>query len=143
MVQPTFLYELMWNLLIVAMLVLVDRQFRIGHGRLFALYVAGYCLGRFGIELLRDDHATHIAGIRINTFTAAIVFLLAVGYFMLARRGREGLDELSPAADRAGDVTAEFGGGENQPDASDDPRGPREHGRVRTRIVRHRPQDGA
>ncbi len=56
-VQPTFLYELLWNVLIVVLLVVVDRRFRIGHGRLFALYIAGYCLGRFFIEMLRDDRA--------------------------------------------------------------------------------------
>ena len=74
-VHPTFLYEMLWNLLIVVVLVLVDRRFRIGHGRLFALYVAGYCLGRFFVELMRDDYATHIAGIRINSFTSTIVFV--------------------------------------------------------------------
>ncbi|BDH57851.1 hypothetical protein MTP03_27900 [Tsukamurella sp. PLM1] len=88
-VQPTFLYELVWNLLVAAFLVIVDRRFRIGHGRLFALYVAGYCLGRFFIELMRDDHATLILGVRINVFTAAIVFAGALAYFFLAAKGRE------------------------------------------------------
>lgn len=109
-VQPTFVYELLWNLLIVAVLVLVDRHFRIGHGRLFALYIASYCLGRFGIELLRDDHATHIAGIRINSFTSAIVFVMAVGYVVFARRGREDPDEIASPIRRAGDVPAASGG---------------------------------
>lgn len=97
-VHPTFLYELLWNLLIAALLVVVDRRFRIGHGRLFALYVAGYCVGRFGIELMRTDHATLIAGVRINVFTAAIVFALAVAYVVLAKKGREqGLEVYRPA----------------------------------------------
>src|SRR6476620_3624346 len=39
-VQPTFLYELLWNLLVFALLIYLDRRFTIGHGRLFALYVA-------------------------------------------------------------------------------------------------------
>ncbi len=91
-VHPTFLYELLWNLLIVVLLVVVDRYFRIGHGRLFALYVAGYCLGRFFVELLRDDRAAvanDIAGIRPNLFTASLVFLAAVVYFVVATKGRE------------------------------------------------------
>ena len=88
-VQPTFLYELIWNLLVAAFLVIVDRRFRIGYGRLFALYVAGYCLGRFFIELMRDDHATLIFGVRINVFTAALVFAGAIAYFLLAPKGRE------------------------------------------------------
>ncbi len=88
-VQPTFLYELLWNVLVFVVLIYVDRRFKIGHGRLFALYVAGYCVGRFCVELLRDDAATHIAGIRINSFTATFVFIGAVVYIMVAPKGRE------------------------------------------------------
>ena len=50
--HPTFLYELLWNIVVFATLIYIDRRFRIGHGRLFALYVAGYCLGRFFVELM-------------------------------------------------------------------------------------------
>lgn len=88
-VQPTFLYELLWNLAIVALLVWVDRRFRIGHGRLFALYVAGYTAGRFWIELLRDDYATEVLGLRVNTITSVVVFACAVAYILLATKGRE------------------------------------------------------
>ena len=97
-VQPTFLYELLWNLLVFALLIFLDRRFTIGHGRLFALYVAGYCVGRFCIELLRDDTATHIAGIRINSFTSTFVFIGAVVYLILAPKGREDPATLSGSA---------------------------------------------
>lgn len=92
-VQPTFLYELVWNILVFVALLYLDRRFQLGHGRLFASYVAGYCVGRFCIELLRDDTATHIAGIRINSFTSTFVFIGAVVYIILAPKGRE--DRLS------------------------------------------------
>ncbi|WP_245663795.1 prolipoprotein diacylglyceryl transferase [Nocardia arthritidis] len=97
-VHPTFLYELLWNVLVVVLLVYVDKRFRIGHGRLFALYVAGYCFGRFFIELMRADEATKIAGIRINSFTSAVVFLAAIAYFVFATKGRETPEQLQPAA---------------------------------------------
>ncbi|MGW4718598.1 prolipoprotein diacylglyceryl transferase [Nocardia sp. NPDC004260] len=97
-VHPTFLYELLWNLLVVVLLVYVDRRFRIGHGRLFALYVAGYCFGRFFVELMRADEATKIAGIRINSFTSALVFLAAIAYFVFATKGRETPEQLQPGA---------------------------------------------
>lgn len=51
--------------------------------------MALYCVGRFGVELMRDDTATHIAGIRINSFTSTFVFLGAVVYMVLAKKGRE------------------------------------------------------
>ena len=89
LVHPTFLYELLWNLLVFVVLIYVDRRFKFGHGRLFALYVAGYCLGRFWIELLRVDDATLIEGVRINSFTATFVFIGAVVYIMAAPKGRE------------------------------------------------------
>ena len=88
-VQPTFLYELIWNLLVFVALIYVDRRYKLGHGRLFAVYVAAYCIGRFCVELLRDDAATHIAGIRINSFTSTFVFIGAVVYIILAPKGRE------------------------------------------------------
>ena len=69
--HPTFLYELLWNLLVAALVVWADRRFRLGHGRAFAVYVAGYTLGRFFIELMRTDPATRVFGdIRINVLVA-------------------------------------------------------------------------
>lgn len=114
-VHPTFLYELLWSLAVVVVLVIVDKRFSIGHGRLFALYVAGYCAGRFWVELMRDDYATHIAGIRINSFTSSIVFVLAVAYVVLAKKGREepstlvskGAEEENAATDETADDAAE------------------------------------
>jgi prolipoprotein diacylglyceryl transferase len=91
--QPTFLYELLWNLAAAAFVVWADRRFRLGHGRAFALYVASYCAGRLWIEMLRTDPAEHFFGVRLNVFTAIIVGLLAVGYFVAMRgRPREVLD---------------------------------------------------
>ncbi|BBZ69283.1 hypothetical protein MPRS_03760 [Mycobacterium paraseoulense] len=106
-VQPTFLYELIWNVLVFALLIYADRRFTLGHGRLFALYVAAYCVGRFGVELLRDDTATHIAGIRINSFTSTFVFIGAVVYLMVAPKGREDPESLRGTEQHAEEEPAE------------------------------------
>lgn len=98
-VHPTFLYEIIWNLLIVVLLVQLDKRYRIGHGRLFALYVAGYSFGRFFVELMRSDEATQILGIRINSFTSVLVFLGAMAYFALATKGRETPEQLQPGGE--------------------------------------------
>lgn len=84
-VHPTFLYELIWNLLVALLVVWADRQFRLGHGRAFALYVAGYTAGRFWIEFMRTDEANHILGLRVNTWTSMVVFAGAVVFIALAR----------------------------------------------------------
>jgi prolipoprotein diacylglyceryl transferase len=98
-VHPTFLYELLWNLLVFVLLLYIDRRFKIGHGRLFATYVAAYCVGRFWVELMRDDVASQIAGIRVNSFTSTFVFIGAVVYIILAPKGREDPDTLRGNAD--------------------------------------------
>ncbi|NIJ11155.1 prolipoprotein diacylglyceryl transferase [Saccharomonospora amisosensis] len=84
-VHPTFLYELLWNLGVALLVVWADRRFRLGHGRAFALYVAGYTAGRFWIELMRTDPANEILGLRVNVWTSMLVFAGAVAYFVLAR----------------------------------------------------------
>ncbi len=92
-VQPTFLYEMIWNLLVAVLVVWADRRFRLGHGRAFALYVAGYCVGRFAIELLRTDPATTVFGdVRINVVVSVVVFAGAALYVAFGKRGREVLE---------------------------------------------------
>ncbi|AZA11722.1 Prolipoprotein diacylglyceryl transferase [Corynebacterium gerontici] len=93
-VHPTFLYELLWNLLVFAFLLWADRRFKLGHGRVFALYVAGYCLGRFFIEHVRVDEATLIFGERVNVVVSAVVFLVALIVFFLLPKGRESKAEV-------------------------------------------------
>ncbi len=104
-VHPTFLYELLWNLGVVVLVVWADRRFRLGHGRAFALYVAGYTVGRFWIELMRTDPATIVFGQRINVITSAVVFLGAVAYLLLARRGREDPETLRGRAPDSAEQT--------------------------------------
>ena len=88
--QPTFLYEILWNCGVALVVVLADKRFRLGGGRAFAVYVAGYTLGRTWIEMLRIDPANHIFGLRINVFTSVIVFLGAVVFLILRRQPRPG-----------------------------------------------------
>ena len=85
-VHPTFLYELIWNLLIALVVVWADRKFKLGHGRAFALYVAGYTVGRCWIELMRTDTANHILGLRVNVWTSILLFVGAMAYFVVAAK---------------------------------------------------------
>ncbi|MGV9917063.1 prolipoprotein diacylglyceryl transferase [Streptomyces cellulosae] len=88
--HPTFLYESLWCIGVALLVIWADRRFSLGHGRAFALYVAGYCAGRFWIEYMRVDEAHHILGLRLNNWTAVLVFLLAVLYIVLSARKRPG-----------------------------------------------------
>lgn len=86
-VHPTFLYEALWNVAVCVFLIWADKKFQMGRGRVFGLYVASYMLGRFMVELMRDDAATMVWGLRINTITSTVFFLLAV-LFLVVRKGR-------------------------------------------------------
>ena len=101
--QPTFGYELLWNLAAAAVVVWADRRFQLSHGRAFALYVAAYCLGRGWIEMLRIDTAERFFGVRLNVFTAVVVGVAAVADLVWQRgRPREQLtrgDEFRARAD--------------------------------------------
>ena len=85
--QPTFLYELLWNLAVLAALLWVGRRFRIRPPALFCLYVALYTFGRFFVELLRIDPAHHVAGLRLNAWVSILVFAAAAGVFVRVQRG--------------------------------------------------------
>jgi prolipoprotein diacylglyceryl transferase len=86
--QPTFLYESIWDLGVAALVFVLDRKYKFGRGRAFALYVMAYTAGRFWIEMLRVDEANKFFGIRLNVFTAALLFVLAAIYFVVVRGPR-------------------------------------------------------
>ncbi|HEY7222805.1 MAG TPA: prolipoprotein diacylglyceryl transferase [Micromonosporaceae bacterium] len=80
--HPTFLYELLWDLGVAVLVYLVDRRYRLGRGRAFALYVAAYTVGRFWIEALRIDTANHFLGVRLNDWVSLLVLAGAVAYLV-------------------------------------------------------------
>lgn len=92
--QPTFLYESLWLLAMVLVLVWADKRFRMGHGRVFALYVLLYCVGRFWIEGLRIDEANVLLGLRLNEWTSILVGLGALIYLIVSARLRPGPDDI-------------------------------------------------
>jgi len=109
--HPTFLYEAIWDLATALVVFLLDRRFKFGRGRAFALYVMAYTAGRFWIELLRVDEANRFFGVRLNVFTSVLVFLAALIYFLVVKGPREYVvpidapeTEPEPAAD--GEVSA-------------------------------------
>jgi prolipoprotein diacylglyceryl transferase len=99
--HPTFLYELTWDLVGVALLIYVGRRFRIRAPALFALYVSYYCFGRFFEELLRVDPSHEFLGLRLNAWVSIVVFCCSTAFFLwwqvLRRRGD---DEPRPARTR-------------------------------------------
>ena len=97
--HPTFLYESLWCLGVAVVVVWADRRWRMGHARVFALYVMLYAIGRGWIESLRIDEAHHFFGIRLNVFTAIVVVVGALIYLVVSsivRPGRETPEQVDP-----------------------------------------------
>jgi prolipoprotein diacylglyceryl transferase len=93
--HPTFLYEFLWCLAAFAVVVWADRRFRLGHGRVVALYVMVYTLGRGWIEMLRIDDVQlqNVLGLRLNVWTSIILFVAAATYFVVVGRRHPGREE--------------------------------------------------
>jgi prolipoprotein diacylglyceryltransferase len=85
---------MLWNLAAAALLVWLDRRFRLGHGKVFALYVLLYTAGRFWIEALRIDTVNEIGGFRLNNYTALIGFIVALIWLIWLIRNRPGREEV-------------------------------------------------
>ncbi len=119
--HPTFLYEIVWNLLAAVFLIWAERRFRLGHGRVFWLYVMSYTLGRVWIEMLRVDEAEMVLGLRLNVWTSILVFLVAAALFVWLRRRRDepdpihlpgrGLDDVAGATSAPVESSAPDDGG--------------------------------
>ena len=88
--HPAFAYEAIWDVGTAAVLIWADRRWKLGHGRVFALYVVLYTAGRAWIEALRIDPANHILGLRLNLWTSAVLFVGAVAYLVISARRRPG-----------------------------------------------------
>jgi prolipoprotein diacylglyceryl transferase len=86
--HPTFLYESLACLAIAGLLVWAERRFHFRRGQTMAAYVVLYTTVRFFIEtFLRIDVANEILGLRVNTWTSALGFVLGVVWFVwLGRR---------------------------------------------------------
>jgi prolipoprotein diacylglyceryl transferase len=92
--QPTFLYEVIWDLALAAALVWLGHHRRIRPPGLFALYVAGYSAFRIFEETLRIDSSEHILGLRLNFFVALIGTIAGLAWFAVNQRRPD-----PPAAD--------------------------------------------
>jgi prolipoprotein diacylglyceryl transferase len=84
--QPTFLYEILWNLALAASLVWLGHHRRIKAPGLFALYVAGYSGFRIFEETLRIDYSVHIIGMRLNFWIALLGCLAGLAWFLRIQR---------------------------------------------------------
>ncbi len=90
--QPTFLYEIIWDLLTMAVLLLIERQYHLRWGKLIALYFIFYGIGRVWFESIRIDPSVVFLGLRTNVWAALGAIVLGIVIFVVQSRRHPGLE---------------------------------------------------
>ena len=91
--QPLFLYEIIWNVIGVVLLVLIERKFRLQWGKLFALYLIWYGVGRSYLESIRIDPSEFsLLGIPTNVWAAFVAVVLGLIIFYVQSSRHPGLE---------------------------------------------------
>lgn len=85
--HPTFLYEALWNVGLIGVLLWIDRRLKLPTGHLFACYVMGYASGRIWIEFIRIDEASELLGVRVNVWVMSVLWLGALAWLLIMRDG--------------------------------------------------------
>ena len=90
--HPTFLYELIWNITGALALLWLAKKLQLQWGKVFALYLVTYSLGRVWIESIRIDPSEIILGLRVNVWSALIGIALGLLIFIVQSRRHPGLE---------------------------------------------------
>lgn len=117
--HPTFLYESIWCVLVALTLLGADRRYRMGRGRVFALYAVLYSAGRFVIESLRIDQAHHLLGLRLNEWTSLVVIIGGIAWILTHPGPREASTSLDDPLVAENAEDAEDADGQSAPEPED------------------------
>jgi prolipoprotein diacylglyceryl transferase len=91
--HPVFLYESIWSLLGIAVLLFIEKRFNLQWGKLFAAYLVYYSLGRVFIESIRLDPAYVLFGLRTNVWSAIAGIVVGLVLFVYLGRKHTGLEQ--------------------------------------------------
>ena len=90
--HPTFLYESIWSLAGVALLLAADKRFNLRWGKMLGLYLVYYSIGRIWVEAIRIDPSEVLLGLRINIWSAIAGILVGLAILILQSRRHPGLE---------------------------------------------------
>ncbi|MFM7062434.1 MAG: prolipoprotein diacylglyceryl transferase family protein, partial [Actinomycetes bacterium] len=106
--HPTFAYESLWNLGLAGLIVWGGTKVVLRPGRWFPVYLVGYGVGRFWVELMRSDTASQLLGLRVNTWVSGLILL---GGLVWLFWGGSPVDREATAELRAGGNPRQFAAG--------------------------------
>jgi phosphatidylglycerol---prolipoprotein diacylglyceryl transferase len=86
--HPLFLYESAWNFIAFIVLAILFQRYRkkFKAGDLFLIYVMQYAFIRFLLEFIRVEQSI-VAGVNFSQLICALAFVVALGLFVMRRRG--------------------------------------------------------
>lgn len=91
--HPLFLYEIIWNLCGVALILFLERRFRLQWGRVLALYLIWYGLGRSWLEAIRIDPTSDgWLGIPANVWASFVAVAIGLTLFIIQTRRHPGAE---------------------------------------------------
>ena len=90
--HPTFLYEIVWNLIGVAVILFVERRFNMRWGKAFGVYLIWYGIGRAFLESIRVDPSELIFGIRSNVWASFAAIAIGIVIIIVQTRRHPGLE---------------------------------------------------
>lgn len=113
--SPLFLYEIVWNLIGVAIILILERRLTLRWGRAFAVYLIWYGIGRSWLEAIRIDPSSDgFLGIPANDWASFVAIALGIVLFIVQTRRHQ---DVEPSPYRAGREPAQ----KNDVDAVADP----------------------
>lgn len=120
--HPTFLYEIVWNVIGVILILVLERKLNLRWGRAFAVYLIWYGAGRSWLESIRIDPSEMFIGVRSNIWAAWIAIVIGIGIVIVQNRRHTGLElsvyqpgrgELTPALNSDGSNSNPSGNGDD------------------------------
>jgi prolipoprotein diacylglyceryl transferase len=90
--HPTFLYESIWSLIGVALLLAADKRFNLRWGRMIGLYFIYYSVGRVWVEAIRIDPSEIVLGLRINIWSAIVGIVVGLAVMIISYRKHTGIE---------------------------------------------------
>ena len=90
--HPTFLYEMLWNFFGIAVILLLEREFRLRWGKVFGLYLIWYGIGRTWFESIRIDPSEIFFGIRTNVWASLAAIVLGIAIIIVQSRRHPGIE---------------------------------------------------
>lgn len=91
--SPLFLYEIVWDMIGVAIVLFVARKFSLQWGRVFAVYLIWYGLGRSWLESIRIDPTSDVfLGIPANVWASFVAIIIGIILLVVQGRRHPGLE---------------------------------------------------